>query len=187
MTNPIDEYYNKLQEYEKKIVNFFVDNGKAKNVNEKFSTIYAYFYMRRQLTQKQLQQLTGYSAGSISQILNQLLAINMLRRDNIPGSHEKQYELVVFGAQLVGSISPIMEDYFKTRDKLVERVKKDLIKISQRVADVRKRGGAQQLVDQAIPERIQRFQIFLTDFSILIPILKKLTDLVKEEMQKIEF
>ncbi|MFX0069132.1 MAG: hypothetical protein ACFFC5_05920 [Promethearchaeota archaeon] len=191
MTSSLDDQRAKLREYEKRLVSFFVKSGKIKKVHSKFSTILGYFYTRRRLTQTQLQKLTGFSAGTISQILNQLLAIRMIRRHNIPGSREKQYELIAFGSQITGAAPNIIQElkgYIKGIEDLLDGIDLDLKRIKQRVNALQEQGGSNvddQLAKRAIPEKIQRIQAFITDFAPTIPVFKRLTDFIEVEMRKI--
>ena len=57
------------------------------------STVMAYFYIRRSLTQRDLKNLTGFSAGAISKAVRQLVDINMITREVIPGTHMHIYRM----------------------------------------------------------------------------------------------
>ena len=191
MTPSIDDQRAKLREYEKRLVSFFVKSGKIKKINSKFSTIFGYFYIRRRLTQTQLQNLTGFSAGTISQILNQLIAIRMVRRHNIPGSREKQYELIPLGLQIMGPTSNIMQElkgYIKGIEDFLDGIDGDLKRIKQRVNSLQEQGGSNvkdQLEKRAIPEGIQRIRAFIRDFALTIPVFERLTNIIEVEMRKI--
>lgn len=81
-----------IRKIEKDIVNFFADKG-AEFVGRHphVSAVMVYFYIRRKLTQKDLRALTGLSAGSISKAVRQLVRMNMVSKETIPGTHTKIY------------------------------------------------------------------------------------------------
>lgn len=81
-----------IREMEKEIANFFADKG-AEFVGRHphVSTVMVYFYIRKTLTQKDLQALTGLSAGSISKAVRQLVKMNMVSQETIPGTHIRIY------------------------------------------------------------------------------------------------
>ena len=66
----IEDEINKL---ETKIIDFFINININYGRDPIQAAILSNFYLRRELTQKQLQLLTGYSAGAISQVLNELV------------------------------------------------------------------------------------------------------------------
>jgi DNA-binding transcriptional regulator GbsR (MarR family) len=57
------------------------------------SAVMAYFYVRRSLTQRDLRRLTGFSAGAISNAVRQLVDMNMVTREMIPGTHTHRYNM----------------------------------------------------------------------------------------------
>lgn len=182
-----EESQAKLREYEKRIVDFFVESGEVKGVNSKFSEIFGYFITRQQLTQKQLQDLTGFSAGTISQILNQLTAVGMLRRSNIPGTHKKQYEIIEFGSKMADSISGLFEEYFKRRQRFSKGIKRDLKSIEQKIEILQKQGDTLGIKENAILEKIKRIRAFIFEFDQIIPIMEHASQRFKEEMEDLAF
>ncbi len=57
------------------------------------SAVMAYFYIRRSMTQQELRQLTGFSAGAISNAVRQLVDMNMVTREMVPGTHTHIYKM----------------------------------------------------------------------------------------------
>ncbi|MFX0202930.1 MAG: hypothetical protein ACFFCW_43055 [Candidatus Hodarchaeota archaeon] len=192
MTSSLDDQRTKLLEYEERLVSFFVKSGKIKKIHSKFSTILGYFYTRRSLTQKQLRELTGFSAGTISHMLNQLLAIGMIRRHNIPGSRERRYELIGirFDVSSRAATPDVIQEligYIKGVESLLDAIDADLKRINQRVNALQQQGGSgvdDQLAKRAIPEKIQRMQAFIIDFAPTIPIFKRVLNFLVVEMRK---
>lgn len=83
-----------IREIEKEIADFFADKG-AEFVGRHphVSKVMVYFYVRKKLTQKDLQALTGLSAGSISKAIRQLVKMNMVIQETISGTHTRIYSM----------------------------------------------------------------------------------------------
>jgi DNA-binding transcriptional regulator GbsR (MarR family) len=87
------------------------------------ATILAYFYTRKQLTQKELQDLTKFSAGTISTALRQLVEMNFIKKELIAGTHKHIYTL-----EKLPFRSP---SYFMKTKNVLERRKKELEEIKE--------------------------------------------------------
>ncbi|MDD1777362.1 MAG: hypothetical protein LUQ65_04270 [Candidatus Helarchaeota archaeon] len=184
MPNALDFYRKKLLEYEKVVVSYFVQSGQRKSTTEKFAIIYAYFLTRHQLTQKQLQELTDFSMGTISQIVNQLLALEMLHVYNIPGTHEKRYEMV-WNPVLVGSILIKLQNHVVNLQLFLKRTAADLERIKTKVVPLQEEPSGttkMELEKYAISDKIERIQTFISDLSSSIPILQRIVELIKGEL-----
>jgi DNA-binding transcriptional regulator GbsR (MarR family) len=83
-----------IRQIEKEIVTFFKEKGaEFGGKDPMFMTILAYFYVRERLTQQDLQDLTGFSAGTVSKVLRQLIEINIITKRMIPGTHKHLYTM----------------------------------------------------------------------------------------------
>ena len=83
-----------IREIEKEIVTFFKEKGAEFGGKDPiFMTILAYFYVRERLTQQDLQNLSGFSAGTVSKVLRQLVGINVITKGIIPGTHKHLYTM----------------------------------------------------------------------------------------------
>lgn len=83
-----------IRRIEQEIVGFFAEKASEYTGRHPIvSTIMAYFYIRRSLTQQDLKNLTGFSAGAISKAVRQLVDINMITREVIPGTHMHIYRM----------------------------------------------------------------------------------------------
>ena len=188
MSGSSSDYQKILEEYEDKIIKFYMKSGKAKNVSDKFSMIYAYFYTRRQLTQKQLQELTSLSAGSISETVNQLLLMNMIEAHKQPGTKEKIYEIKGFGPEFVESASKMIEDYVKKYKKLIKKVQRRVIKINEKVSSLQDKMDFDDYYQlNAINQRILMFQAFIANFTLVYTTLKNAAYRIEEELKHVAF
>ncbi len=81
----------RLRKFENKIVNFLLDIGQQKRVNPKFLALSIYLLIHGELTQKELKELTGFSAGTISTYLSVMLGFNYFSKKLIPNTHTYIY------------------------------------------------------------------------------------------------
>ncbi|PVX26160.1 MAG: hypothetical protein CW691_02235 [Candidatus Bathyarchaeum sp.] len=83
-----------IREIEKEVVDFFATKGSEFTGRHPIvSTVMTYFYIRKNLTQHDLQILTGYSAGTISKAVRQLIKMNMITKETIQGTHKHIYKM----------------------------------------------------------------------------------------------
>jgi len=83
-----------IRTIEKEIAQFFSEKGSEfVGRHPHVSTVMVYFYVRKKLTQKDLQTLTGLSAGSISKAVRQLVKMNIMQQETIPGTHMNIYSM----------------------------------------------------------------------------------------------
>jgi DNA-binding transcriptional regulator GbsR (MarR family) len=81
-----------IRAIELEIVKFYTETiPKFNQRNPILSAITAYFLVRRKLTQSELQQLSGYSAGMVSECIRDLLEMKMITKETLPKSHTHQY------------------------------------------------------------------------------------------------
>lgn len=83
-----------IRQIEQEIVAFFADKTHEYTGRHPIiAAVMAYFYIRRSLTQQELRDLTGFSAGAISKAVRQLVNMNMVTREIIPGTHTHIYKM----------------------------------------------------------------------------------------------
>jgi len=83
-----------IRQLEQEIAGFFAEKASENTGRHPIvSAVMAYFYIRRSMTQQELQRLTGFSAGAISNAVRQLVDMNMITREMIPGTHTHIYKM----------------------------------------------------------------------------------------------
>ena len=115
-----------IRQIEEEIVEFFAKTDpEFTGRHPIIVTVLAYFYIRRNLTQRDLQNLTGFSAGTISKSVRQLVDIDMITKEVIPGTHEHIYkmeELPFMSARIflrtIKLLEELQEELKKTKDTL---------------------------------------------------------------------
>ncbi len=81
-----------IQEIEKKLIKFMVGMAKRSSpLSPKLTEILGYLLLHGQLTQAQLVELTGFSIGTISSNLNQMVSLNIVKKELIPKTRTYKY------------------------------------------------------------------------------------------------
>ncbi|MFW9990997.1 MAG: hypothetical protein ACFFD4_02945 [Candidatus Odinarchaeota archaeon] len=84
-------FEGKMREYQEQIIKVFNALGIATSQNPKETIIYGYVLIHYRLTQKQLRDLTDYSAGTVSSCTSRLLITGLLKKKRIPGTRGYEY------------------------------------------------------------------------------------------------
>ena len=85
------EFEGIIRELEKNLIELIVDMGNIGPLSPKFVEILGYLMIHGHLTQAQLSKLTDFSIGTISSNLNQMLSLNLVRKELIPKTKTYQY------------------------------------------------------------------------------------------------
>ena len=81
----------KLDEIENKLVQILKNMGQIKGRSDKTTTIATYVTIRKEVTQKTLRDLTGYSLGTVSSSLQTLEKMGLIKKIKNPQSRELTY------------------------------------------------------------------------------------------------
>ena len=89
----IEEYSadSRLVDIEEEIIALLTETTGFTVKNEQYTRILSYFITRKQLTQKEVKELTGYSTGYISQALNYLVENDLIQKVKIKGIRKPFY------------------------------------------------------------------------------------------------
>ncbi|MFW9976210.1 MAG: hypothetical protein ACFFDQ_13145 [Candidatus Thorarchaeota archaeon] len=110
------------KEIEREIVTFYKTVGKMVNLNSRTTEIFAYLKIYDALSQEQLQQLTGFSLGTISATLQSFLQADIISRRMIPKTHKNLYMIKPDRVNFVYTPSiQIMENLEKLDSYIVEK------------------------------------------------------------------
>jgi DNA-binding transcriptional regulator GbsR (MarR family) len=124
-----------IRKIEEEIVDFFSKKGSEFiGRHPHVSMVMIYFYIRRRLTQRDLQALTGLSAGSVSKAVRQLIEMNMITKETIAGTHTHIYTMdkspfisprfFLATGRYIGNIEEELKEMKKTLDENKEEMKK---------------------------------------------------------------
>ena len=83
-------FKGKLKDFEQELVKFFSDLTEENPKGNIYTDIAAYLFIHRNLTQKQLKELTGFSVGSISNILSILENTGVIEKKPVLLTHKKK-------------------------------------------------------------------------------------------------
>ena len=116
----------KLKEIEYRIAEIITNLSFLKGRQPKISKIIALIYLHRKTTQKRLRELTGYSLGTISNALQSLEKMGIIRKTQDTQTREYNYELEGTIAQPSSrSVTNIFE-YFEQQKQFLKKIKTKL-------------------------------------------------------------
>ncbi len=158
---------SEIKEIEDQIIQFLVTNLFYRYTHYS-ATILAYFLTRKGLTQKNLQKLTGFSAGKISEELNRFIKIGYIERKK---SNKGPY---IYKMPEIGQF--FRNIFFGVKQKMVKwekRIKgiQDELKAEQK--DLRNLNGYDKITE-AINLFVPIFDIYHTFMEQLDDIEKKI-------------
>ena len=84
------KFHEEFHIFENNLVEFFTEIGRVKWHSEKLCQVAAYIFIHKNLTQKQLKELTGYALSTISANLNTLL-VGELKKRRISRTNQYEY------------------------------------------------------------------------------------------------
>ena len=158
-----------IREIEKEIVEFFVaKSSEFTGRHPIISKVMTYFFTRKNLTQRDLQILTGFSAGTISKSVRQLLEMNMITKETIQGTHKHIYKM-----EKLPFISP---RYFLRTESLMEEKIRELEKVKKTLDD-----NAKELKNF---ETYHKSYATVTQLLRLLPSVSVFMEKLEEELKK---
>ena len=113
------KYKGKIKDYEKTLINFFVDIGKTKDTPAKVQEILGYLIIHNKLSQSNLKELTGYSTGTISTTLGNLIELGVVQKERITSSNKYQYSMIGDLPKIFETSSEISLEQFTLLSKYV--------------------------------------------------------------------
>ena len=114
-----------FRDVEKKLIKLITEMSYQKGRSTKFSIIAAYAYVRENLTQQILQEITGFSRGTISTSLAKLIHDNVIQKQYNTESRQYIYQLTGTLQEILGGSSANIGGYLSSiLDKLDEVEKK---------------------------------------------------------------
>ena len=163
------EFDPEIRQIEQEIVEFFAEKASEYTGRHPIvSMVMSYFYIRRSLTQRDLRKLTGFSAGAISKAVRQLVDMNVITREVIPGTHTHLYKMETLPFR-----SP---SYFLQTEQTLEKLHKELEEIKDKLdvhsGEMRNLEGYQKVYD------------IVEHLLVQISSVPRFMDLIEEELGK---
>jgi DNA-binding transcriptional regulator GbsR (MarR family) len=141
-----------FRDVEAKLIKIITEMSYQKGRSSKFSIISAYAYTREKVTQKMLQEITGFSRGTISTSLKKLVSDKVLVKQYNPELRQHVYHISGTLASILGGSTANIGGYFASISVKLKEVGQKL----QQEGMETKRG-------------YENIQNFIKEMQILIP------------------
>jgi len=115
---------------QKRLADIVADFGYLKGRSVKVSKILAYIYIRQEVTQQLLHELTGYSLGTISAALRDLEDSGMVSKNRNPDSLRRFYTIEGSLSQVLSRSMANFPAYLSQMDELLKQIEAKLDKPS---------------------------------------------------------
>lgn len=112
-------YKGKIKDYEKTLINFFIDIGKNKDTPAKVQEILGYLIIHNKLSQSNLKELTGYSTGTISTTLGNLIKLGVVQKERITSSNKYLYSMIGDLPKIFETSSDVSIEQFSLMSKYI--------------------------------------------------------------------
>ena len=156
-------FEGKIREYEKQIIELFLEVGKSKGQTPIMSTILGYLLLHGSMTQKQLNDLTGFSIGSISSVLNAMIGFGFVEKRLIQGTHMFKYS---FG----GDLSQVASKTGMLKLSINEEASKFM---QDRISELSKESNQNKKGHDILVERMGQMMNFLKIHRKILEIISK--------------
>jgi len=168
----LQEFDNDIKKIEKDIIEFFTYTPMFFGKSEIFSKTFAYFITRGILNQKQLRELTGLSAGKISQEINTLLELGIIEITDTSETGQITYQMKSVILAFLQVSFNVLSEYMKWKTKL-ESINADLDKQKD---NLRKLHGYNE-IRKVINIYLNIMPFYEKIFNVILEIRKKLVNL----------
>ena len=124
----IEEFDEEIREIEKDIFKFLMSYTLFIGQKTTFTTIKIYFITRKFLTQEKLQELTGFSRGTISQEIKKLISMDLIEKSNVSTTGEITYSMKNPIIAFIHSFSNLTNDisrFAKDIDAIKENIENE--------------------------------------------------------------
>jgi DNA-binding transcriptional regulator GbsR (MarR family) len=158
-----------IRAIEKEVVEFFaIKASEFTGRHPITSKVMTYFYVRKELTQHDLQVLTGFSAGTISKAVRKLLKMNIITKETIPRTHKHIYKM-----EKLPFISP---RYFLMTESFMDNIIRELKQMKKTLDDNKK--------------EMKKFETYhksyetVTQLLRLLPTISSFLENIEKELKK---
>jgi DNA-binding transcriptional regulator GbsR (MarR family) len=121
----IIEFDDEIEVIEKDIFKFLMSYSLFIGQKTTFTTIKIYFITRKFLTQEKLQELTGFSRGTISQEIKKLISMNLIEKISVSNTGEITYSMKNPIIAFIHSFSNLTNDISKFANN-INGIKEDI-------------------------------------------------------------
>jgi DNA-binding transcriptional regulator GbsR (MarR family) len=146
----------RLRLIEQRLVEIIANFGYLKGRSAKISEVMAYMYIRQEVTQQLLRELTGYSLGTVSAVLQDLEKLGVVSKHPSLDARGYVYRLAGTPSQVLSRSMADFQGYLSEISGFLKEVEAKLSKLS-----LSKKQGYSSL------------RRFLDEMNILIPAYQK--------------
>jgi DNA-binding transcriptional regulator GbsR (MarR family) len=112
------DYDDDIKKIENEVIEFFTYNPMFFGKGEIFSKTFAFFITRKFLTQKQLHDLTGLSAGKISQEINTLCELGIIEKVSSSETGQITYQMKSVIKAFLNVSFNVLSEYMNMKTKI---------------------------------------------------------------------
>jgi len=153
----------KLRDIEKRLADIIAEFGYLKGRSNKVTKALAYIYIRGEVTQQLLRELTGYSLGTISTALQDLEKLKIVCKNPIPGSRQYSYKINGTLSEVLSRSMTTFPAYLSEMGEFLKGIEAKLNKSSlsnkQGHRDIEKFLDEMAVLIPAYKHVLQKFQI----------------------------
>ncbi|MBN1801076.1 MAG: hypothetical protein JW891_06175 [Candidatus Lokiarchaeota archaeon] len=152
MTEELISFDPKIEEIEKEIVSLLLNSVISLGRDQIASKILLYFLTRKNLTQKKIKQLTGFSSGKISQVVNRFVEMDLVHVIKKSSKGEIIYSIPSIELEMFTRGINLVKSNLKWEEELLE-MRQDL---ENNKTELQKLNGY-DMIRSNIQENLNRF------------------------------
>lgn len=118
----------RFEAIERRLVEIIAGFGYLKGRSPKIAEVTAYIYIREEVTQQLLRQLTGYSLGTVSAALQELEQLGVINKHVSPDARGYVYRLAGTPSQVLSRSMTDVKEYLSQTGSFLEEVEAKLTK-----------------------------------------------------------
>ena len=160
------KFRGKIKEYEKTLIKFFVDIGKNKDTPAKVQEILGYLIIHDKLSQSNLKELTGFSTGTISTTLGNLVKLGVVKKERIATSNKYLYSMIGDLPKIFETSSDVSIEQFTIISKF----------INTKITELKKYEGK-----EGYDKLRTQLNILLSGFDKVMKIAPSITEVFKDK------
>jgi DNA-binding transcriptional regulator GbsR (MarR family) len=157
----------RLRLVEQRLVEIIANFGYLKGRSAKTSVVMAYTYIRQEVTQQLLRELTGYSLGTVSAVLQDLEKLGVVNKHSSQNARGYVYRLAGTPSQVMSQSMADFQGYLSEISGFLEEVEAKLSKPSlskkQGYSQLRRFLDEMNVLIPAYQQVLQRFQTMRLD------------------------
>jgi len=157
----------RLRRVEQKLVEIIANFGYLKGRSAKTSEVIAYVYIRQEVTQQLLRELTGYSLGTVSTVLQGLEKLGVVSKHSSQNERGYVYRLAGTPSQVLSQSMADFQGYLSEISGFLEQVEAKLSKPSlskkQGYSSLRRFLDEMNVLIPAYQQVLQKFQTMRLD------------------------